>query len=81
MKDMNKYVKQEDTTEHRCRDCNEIIMAAKVAHPIHDGPFAGSGSGKCEYEMMPFCPKCETKPSFYGSPITGEVAEAAMRRH
>lgn len=53
-----------------CLDCGSEILAAKVAHPIHDGPFPLSGSGKCHYEEAPYCPKCEEKPSFHGSPIT-----------
>lgn len=49
--------------------CGETIMAAQVAHPIWDGPFPMSGSGQCHYETVPYCPKCETKPSFHGAPI------------
>lgn len=63
-----KTTKQPDGT-YVCKKCGERILVAIVAHPIHDGPFPLSGSGKCKYEDVPYCPKCETKPSFHGSPI------------
>jgi hypothetical protein len=53
-----------------CNDCGSDIMSARVAHPIHDGPFPGSGSGRCHYESVPYCPKCEDEPSFSGAPIS-----------
>ena len=52
-----------------CKKCGSDIQATQVAHAIHDGPFPLSGSGKCEYEDVPYCPKCETKPSFHGAPV------------
>lgn len=52
-----------------CDKCGTPLEVTRVAHPIHDGPFPLSGSGKCEYEMVPYCPKCETKPSFHGAAI------------
>jgi len=73
MKDLSKYVKQGESTEHKCRDCDEVIMAAKVAHPIWE--FEGGGSGGCEYEIVPYCPKCEEEPKFHGSPIRRFAAE------
>jgi uncharacterized protein with PIN domain len=54
----------------RCIDCNSEIKVVRVAHPIHDGPFPLSGSGRCHYEEVPYCPKCEEEPNFHGSPIT-----------
>ena len=74
-KDLTKYVKQEGSTEHRCRDCNDVIMAARVAHPIWIEGTCG-GPGKCQYEVVPYCPKCEEEPSFHGSPIQVSMAEA-----
>ena len=44
-------------------------MGARIAHPIWDGPFPMSGSGRCDYEEVPYCPKCEKKPDFHGTPI------------
>jgi len=67
-RDTSKYVKQGDGT-YKCRDCGETILAARIAHPIWDGPFAMSGSGRCSYEQVPYCPKCEPKPDFNGSPV------------
>ena len=52
-----------------CINCNSEIMAAEVIHPVWDGPFALSGSGKTAKEMVPYCPKCEEKPKSGGSPI------------
>lgn len=59
-----------DPNTWHCKDCGAVIMAARVAHPIHDGPFPLSGSGQCEYEVIGYCPNCEKKPSFHGTPIT-----------
>ncbi len=56
--------------ELQCNTCGSDIMVATVAHPIHDGPFPLSGSGRCHYEEVPFCPKCEKEPSYSGLPIT-----------
>ncbi|MEX0933091.1 MAG: hypothetical protein WDZ77_03280 [Candidatus Pacearchaeota archaeon] len=55
---------------YSCVDCGVDVEGAKVAHPIHDGPFPLSGSGRCEYEVVPYCPNCEEKPRYHGSPIT-----------
>ena len=49
--------------------CGTIIMSTTVAHPIWDGPFPCSGSGRCHNEIVPYCPKCEVKPNFHGAPI------------
>lgn len=68
-RNMSKYLKQDDGT-YKCRDCGATIMAAQVAHPIWDGPFPMSGSGRCHYEEVPYCPKCEPEPNLHGSPIT-----------
>ncbi len=45
------------------------IQSGEVAHPIWDGPFPMSGSGKCKYEYVPYCHKHEEKPEFNGNPI------------
>lgn len=54
---------------YECTSCGSEIIAGKVAHPIWDGPFPLSGSGKCHYEEVPYCPKCEKEPNPSGSPI------------
>jgi len=62
----------ESTREERgpyIHSCGATILIARIAHPIWDGPFQGSGSGRCQYELWPFCPQCEEEPSFHGSPI------------
>lgn len=63
-----KYIRRVDGG-YECLECGSTIMTARVAHPIWDGPFAMSGSGKCGYEDRPYCPKCEKKPGFHGDPI------------
>lgn len=60
--------------EYRCSGCNAVIQSARVAHPIHDGPAPFSGSGRCRYEDVPYCPQCETPPSSAGSIITASAA-------
>ncbi len=52
-----------------CANCDSEIMSATIAHSIWDGLFPCSGSGQCEYEYVPYCPKCEQIPDFRGSPI------------
>lgn len=53
----------------KCKKCKGEIMAKTVAHPIWDGPGPCSGSGRCEYEQVPYCPNCDKEPSFHGTPI------------
>ncbi|HDZ54599.1 MAG TPA: hypothetical protein ENI19_01125 [Candidatus Nealsonbacteria bacterium] len=50
--------------------CGTEILGEKIAHPVWDGPTPLSGHGQCEYEMVPYCPKCENKPNPQGVPIT-----------
>ncbi len=64
------YVKTKGSDGYVCGTCGSEIQSTTVAHPIHDGPFPLSGSGRCEYETVPYCPKCEEKPSSSGSFIT-----------
>ena len=54
----------------QCVSCSSEIQTGRVAHPIHDGPFPLSGSGRYHYEEVPYCPKCEGEPNFHGLPIT-----------
>lgn len=53
----------------KCKKCGGDVMAKTVAHPIWDGPFPCSGSGRCEYEQVRYCPNCEKEPNFHGTPI------------
>jgi hypothetical protein len=63
------YVVLPKTQKWHCAKCGAAALSAQVAHPVWDGPFPCSGSGQCEYEDVPYCPTCETKPAFDGSPI------------
>jgi|SRR3989344_6231996 len=54
---------------YECAECGSKIMGATIARPIWDGPFPGSGSGRCHYEKVPYCPKCEVEPNSSGIPI------------
>jgi hypothetical protein len=49
--------------------CGTELLGAKVYHPIHDGPFPLSGSGRVEIETVPYCPTCQEKPKEQGAPI------------
>lgn len=55
--------------------CGTEILGETVAHPIWDGPFPCSGSGRCSYEQVPYCPTCENKPSFHGTSISKETVK------
>lgn len=46
-----------------CTVCGSEIQGAEIKHSIHDGPFPLSGSGKVYTEFVPYCPKCEQKPT------------------
>jgi hypothetical protein len=52
-----------------CLTCGSEIISETVTHPIWDGPFLASGSGRCQNEEVPYCPKCELKPNYHGQPI------------
>jgi len=52
-----------------CKTCKSQIMAVQVHHPIWDGPFPMSGSGRVHITLAPYCPQCEYAPSERGSPI------------
>jgi len=69
--DEKNWVKSEVDGKERwhCKECGAEILAAQVAHAIHDGPFPLSGSGECEYETVGYCPNCEKKPNYHGTPI------------
>ena len=54
---------------YKCKKCGSQILTVQVAHPIWDGPFPKSGSGRCKYESVPYCPNCELKPNFHGAAI------------
>ena len=55
-----------------CTKCGEDIITTQIAHTVRDGLFSLSGSGKVQREPVPYCPKCEKKPVFHGSPITSK---------
>lgn len=57
---------------YECVKCGATVMTGRVAHPIWDGPFPMSGSGRCHYENVPYCQKCEHEPNFHGTPIKVE---------
>ena len=52
-----------------CTLDGKVINAETVAHPIWDGPFPMSGSGRCQYESVPYCLRHEEKPNYNGEPI------------
>jgi superfamily II helicase len=63
------YVKTESNEEYVCGTCGSEIMTEAVRHAVYEGLFALSNNGKWKYEIVRYCPECEGKPSFNGSPI------------
>lgn len=61
--------KMNNDESYNCLNCGGDILGERVAHTILDGPFPLSGSGRVRYEIVPYCPKCEQKPNFHGTPI------------
>ncbi len=53
-----------------CKACGSDILGAQVVHSIWEHPEMCAGSGSTETEIVPYCPKCETKPAYHGTPIT-----------
>lgn len=56
--------------EYECAKCDSTILGITVTHPVWDGPFPCSGSGRVESEQVPYCPTCETKPGYFGMPVS-----------
>ncbi len=72
--DESNWTFKQDGTDSlwHCRDCDAVIQVATVAHPIHSRLFPGAGSGQVHNEKVGYCPNCEKKPNFHGTPIIGE---------
>lgn len=72
--DENNWVKRGEGPRGvwHCKECDAVIQAATVAHPIHSRTFPGAGSGQVHNETVGYCPNCEKKPNFHGTPIVGE---------
>lgn len=51
-----------------CKKCKGEIMAVHriVSLWLKDGPGPCAGTGQTESEQVPYCPRCETKPSDRG---------------
>ena len=52
--------------DYVCVDCGSEILGVEVVHPIWNGTFPCSGYGKTAKEFIPYCPKCEKKPKYWG---------------
>jgi hypothetical protein len=59
--------------------CGAVLLAAHVTHPIHDSAIPLAGSGQVYTETVPYCPKCQSKPSPNGSPVRQNPVEVAER--
>lgn len=68
-KNWNKVYGDGDKYKWVCKTCNADILGATVAHPIHIARFGGAGGGECKYEEIGYCPNCERKPDFHGTPV------------
>jgi len=71
-KGVNLYTRERSEVYFICSRCGFMITNTRIAHPVHDGPFPFSGTGRCFHEEVPFCPQCEKKPSSPGSLIRGK---------
>ncbi len=63
------YKAKPDGSDWRCGKCNTELEGSQVAHTVLDGHFPMSGGGRVEYEVAPYCPKCESPPVFHGRAI------------
>lgn len=52
----------------QCNACKSAIMAALQRRSVwlSDGPGPCAGTGEVEEHIIPFCPKCDQKPSKSG---------------
>ncbi len=73
------YVHRKGEGDYFCGTCDSEILSVTVAHPIHDGPFPLSGSGKCQYEEVPYCSNCEEEPDSHGSIITRKEMDEKLK--
>ena len=71
-KTSQKHAYKLENGDFTCTKCESEILVAEISHPVHDGPFPLSGSGKVYREQMPYCPICETIPNSNGKFITPE---------
>jgi len=56
-----------DGEYQRCKICQSFIEIIGAYMSLHDTRFPGcAGSGRVMRLVIPFCPKCETRPSEYG---------------
>jgi hypothetical protein len=58
-----------ERSEIKCVDCDSDVLDMERRHPVWDGPFPLSGSGRVVTAHIPYCPKCEEVPKERGSPI------------
>lgn len=58
----------EPRKEWLCKNCGSIIMSQTVARSMHLKDMLG-GFGQCQYDEIPYCPKCEVRPNYHGKPV------------
>lgn len=66
------HIKQANGDYH-CRDCGSQILAVIQRRPVWEFPSACAGFGNVAKVEVPYCPKCEPRPSESGPPIMGGV--------
>lgn len=66
-------------SERVCPKCQRVMLSKRVAHPIHDGPFPLSGSGRVHYETVWYCGDCDREPPFHGAPLAEDPSDAFER--
>ena len=62
------YKRLKGEGDYKCTNCKSGIEAVGRGHSIWDGLLL-EGGGKVQPELIPYCPKCEEKPSSSGRPI------------
>jgi len=61
-----KYFILPDNDTWLCWECGSEIQAITQSQSVHFAEFALAGGGEVRHKTIPYCPKCETKPSDRG---------------
>jgi len=71
--------------EWHCNKCGSVIMAHEQILSLHMKEMPLAGFGETTRKIVPYCPKCEKKPSdhgiaYYGSEDDPDVKDLKMLR-
>ena len=82
----NSYSVIEESTQQNgdwVHSCGTVLLSANVYHSVHNGAGPLSGFGGVDIEQVPYCPKCQEKPSQIGAPVRqsqADIADAVVLR-